>query len=103
MQHAPGLARPGPGPRPCKQDALAALLPLLLQQLLAALQLLLMRSTHLGPLALVQSRTRMLPYTTWNVRPTGGKNGKTTAVTLSVPGLQELVSFEVCVSWSCSK
>ena len=54
-------------------------------------------STHLGPLALVQARTRLLPYTTWNVRPTGGKNGKTVAVTLGVPGLQELVIFEVRV------
>jgi len=52
-------------------------------------------STHLGPLALVQSRTRLLPYKTWNVRPTGGKNGKTVAVTLSVPCIQELIVFEV--------
>ncbi|KAF5835664.1 hypothetical protein DUNSADRAFT_7024 [Dunaliella salina] len=42
-----------------------------------------------------QSRTRLLPYNTWNIRPTGGKNGKTVAVTLSVPSLQELIIFEV--------
>jgi cancer susceptibility candidate protein 1 len=59
-------------------------------------------STHIGPLALVQRRTRLLPYSTWNVRPTGGKHGQTVAVTLSAPALQGPVIFEVGATGSFS-
>ena len=52
------------------------------------------KSTHIGPLAVVQSRARLMPYSKWSVRPTGGRNGSTAAVTLSV-GLPEQIVFEV--------
>ena len=54
------------------------------------------KSTHMGPLAVVQSRVKLLPYRAWSVRPTGGRNGSTAAVTLDV-GLSEPLAFEVRV------
>ncbi|GIL57326.1 hypothetical protein Vafri_12587 [Volvox africanus] len=53
-------------------------------------------TTHLAPLALVMSRTRLLPYKGWNVRPTGGRNGNSAAVTLDC-GLDEPVVIEVSI------
>mmetsp|Transcript_31025 Transcript_31025/g.68839 ORF Transcript_31025/g.68839 Transcript_31025/m.68839 type:complete len:672 (-) Transcript_31025:511-2526(-) len=52
-----------------------------------------LHSTHIGPLAIIQSRARLLPYRMWSVRPTGGRNGATAAVTLDV-GLAEPLVFE---------
>ncbi|EFJ46480.1 hypothetical protein VOLCADRAFT_92992 [Volvox carteri f. nagariensis] len=51
-------------------------------------------TTHLAPLALVMSRTRLLPYKGWNVRPTGGRNGSSAAITLDC-GLEDPIVIEV--------
>lgn len=53
------------------------------------------QTTHLAPLALLVSRTRLLPYSAWHVRPTGGRNGNSAAITLDLPGLGERVVLEV--------
>lgn len=46
-------------------------------------------STHIGALALVQSRVRAQPYYSWSIRPTGGEQGKVAEVTLEVrPGMR---------------
>lgn len=52
------------------------------------------RTIHLAPLAVVIPRTKLLPYTSWNVRPTGGRNGSSVAITLYV-GLADPIVFEV--------
>lgn len=52
-------------------------------------------TTHTGPLAVIQSRAALLPYTTWNVRPTGGRNGNTAALTISCTALPEPLVFDV--------
>lgn len=49
-----------------------------------ATRLLAFCSTHIGALALLQSRVRATPYYSWSVRPTGGENGKVAEVTLQV-------------------
>lgn len=51
------------------------------------------KSTHMGPLAVVQSRVRLLPYQSWSIRPTGGRNGATASITLHV-GLSEPLVFD---------
>ncbi|GLC60963.1 hypothetical protein PLESTB_001700500 [Pleodorina starrii] len=51
-------------------------------------------TTHLAPLALVMSRTRLLPYKGWHVRPTGGRNGNSAAISLDC-GLEEAIVIEV--------
>ncbi|GAX81362.1 hypothetical protein CEUSTIGMA_g8793.t1 [Chlamydomonas eustigma] len=56
------------------------------------------QSTHMGPLAVIQSRCRLYPYQSWSVRPTGGKGGDTAAVTLEV-GLAEPLVFEAGPGW----
>ncbi len=53
------------------------------------------RTTNLGAIAVIQSRTKLLPYSSWSVRPTGGRGGKTAAVTLVTPGCVDPVTFEV--------
>ncbi|KXZ46913.1 hypothetical protein GPECTOR_39g407 [Gonium pectorale] len=53
-------------------------------------------TTHLAPLALVMSRTRLLPYKSWHIRPTGGRNGSSAAITLDC-GLDSPVVIEVGV------
>ncbi|KAG2486777.1 hypothetical protein HYH03_014576 [Edaphochlamys debaryana] len=55
-------------------------------------------TTHLAPLALVMSRTRLLPYKAWTVRPTGGRNGASAAITLECPSLDAQVIIEVGTS-----
>lgn len=58
-------------------------------------------TTHLAPLAVILPRTRLLPYKSWSVRPTGGKNGTTAAVTLQLPALGESpVVLEVGPGWT---
>ena len=52
-------------------------------------------TTHLAPLALLTSRCRLLPYSAWYIRPTGGKNGSSAAVTLTAKELDEKIVFEV--------
>lgn len=52
-------------------------------------------TTHLAPLALLTSRCRLLPYASWYIRPTGGKNGSSAALTLSCKELDEKIVFEV--------
>ncbi|KAG2448008.1 hypothetical protein HYH02_007036 [Chlamydomonas schloesseri] len=51
-------------------------------------------TTHLAPLALVMRRTRLLPYAGWSIRPTGGRNGNSAAISLDV-GLDAPVVIEV--------
>ncbi|GMH38615.1 hypothetical protein BSKO_06499 [Bryopsis sp. KO-2023] len=51
-------------------------------------------STHMAPLAIIQSRTKLLPYLDWNIRATGGKHGNTAIVTLQVVTGAKLL-FEV--------
>jgi hypothetical protein len=41
-------------------------------------------SLHLGTLALLGDRTRLLPYHSWSIRPTGGYGGSTAEITLEV-------------------
>lgn len=55
------------------------------------------RTIHLAPLAVVVPRTKLLPYTSWNVRPTGGRNGSSVAITLYV-GLADPIVFEVSLT-----
>lgn len=53
------------------------------------------RTTHLAPLALLGSRCRLVPYEAWHIRPTGGRDGASAAVTLTCADLQEQIVFEV--------
>ena len=41
-------------------------------------------SLHLGTLALLGDRSRLLPYRSWSIRPTGGYGGSTAEITLEV-------------------
>ncbi len=42
-----------------------------------------------------QSRTRLLPYSGWSVRPTGGRGGATAAITLEAPNFPDPLVIEV--------
>ncbi len=47
-------------------------------------------TTHLGTLALLAPRVRLLPYRSWNLRPTGGLGGGTVALTLHAAEMAQL-------------
>ena len=49
---------------------------------------------RLLPVALLQRRTRLLPYEGWSLRPTGGETGNTVAFSLTISGGQ-CVDFEI--------
>lgn len=51
-------------------------------------------STHLAPMAVIQSRTRVLPYKGWTVRPLDGLHSRRAEVALHV-GLKLPLTFEV--------
>ncbi len=53
------------------------------------------RTTHLGVLAVIQSRAALLPYAFWSVRPTGGRGGRTAAVCLATAGCVDPITLEV--------
>ncbi|KAL6760467.1 hypothetical protein V8C86DRAFT_3018008 [Haematococcus lacustris] len=52
-------------------------------------------TTHIGALAVIQSRALLMPYASWSVRPTGGMNGRTAAVTLQCQTLAQPLVVEV--------
>ena len=57
------------------------------------------QTTHIGPLAVVQSRARLHPYRSWSVRPTGGRGGSTAAVSLDVGLPEGLLVIEAGPGW----
>mmetsp|Transcript_5166 Transcript_5166/g.12730 ORF Transcript_5166/g.12730 Transcript_5166/m.12730 type:complete len:729 (-) Transcript_5166:223-2409(-) len=57
------------------------------------------RTTHIGPLAVLQSRAALLPYTWWSIRPTGGRAGATAAIHVGAAVLKEPLVLEVGAGW----
>ncbi|CAG9462199.1 unnamed protein product [Pedinophyceae sp. YPF-701] len=48
-----------------------------------------------GPMALLQERTRVLPFDRWHLRPTGGRGSNTAALTVYAKGLAEPIEFGI--------